>query len=88
MVTKTTYLVRLALMAMGALALASLFSADMALAGAGGRNDRDASKSSNPAPAYFKDCDGCPEMVTVPAGRLAGNTGCHGFAADGTQHRE
>ncbi len=55
-------------MAMGALAVAWLLSAGVALAGASDRNDLDAPRSSNVAPGYFKDCDGCPEMVMVPAG--------------------
>ena len=65
MVTKTTYLlhriltgpIRPAFMAMSTLAVASLFSTHMSLAGASDRNDLDAPRSSNVAPGYFKDCD-------------------------------
>lgn len=59
-----------AFMAMGALAVALIFSADMALAGASGPNDPGAPGSRNVVSKTFKDCEACPEMVVVPAGHF------------------
>jgi len=58
---------RFVLMA-GVIVVAALVSAGTSLADATDRNDREAANSSNAAPASFRDCGGCPEMIKVPAG--------------------